>query len=379
VRIEYPIIKADSQGIWYIWYDRHKRKSLKTSDKRIAAQALSKEKQKKVEGALFVPKKDLTLSAYVKDYLEIRKKEVASDTYDADKLALDHLVAAVGADKKLSKIDTHDIATLHTYLMTPRPYPTKTGKVIFKVASNTSCNTYDRHLRHAFVKAQEWGYIREHPYMSSVTKRKIKFLPEQPRPFREMTEEEIRRTLLPAIKDLSFRLMIQAYLLTAARGGEICNAHRDWIHEKEVMIQGKIERVRFLVLPETKTHVQHEIPISAELEEVLSQLPAEGYLFPKWRRVQTVSKKLRKILKNAGLDNMWLHGLRHDSSHKLSRRGVPLKVRMAYTNHKQVSTMLRYEHPTDEDLVRAADTLHFSPIISSDNATKAQQIADKTE
>jgi integrase len=109
------------------------------------------------------------------------------------------------------------------------------------------------------------------------------------------------------------------------------------------------------------------------MEEVLKQLPNKGYLFPSYRNVSTVSKKLKRILRTIPIvegsdpkegnlgDGMWLHGLRHDTSHKMSRKGVPLKVRMELTNHKSIQSMLRYEHPDDQDLREGANVIHYDP------------------
>ena len=65
---------------------------------------------------------------------------------------------------------------------------------------------------------------------------------------------------------------------------------------------------------------------------------------------------------------MWLHGLRHNTGTKISRLGYPVKARMKLLGHKQMSTMLRYDHPDDDDIRAAGESLHFSPIMVPQDA-----------
>jgi integrase len=113
------------------------------------------------------------------------------------------------------------------------------------------------------------------------------------------------------------------------------------------------------------------------MDAILAQLPEEGYLFPRWRKPQTVSHKLKRILRSIGRGDMWLHGLRHNTATKLSRKGYPVKARMKLLGHVQMSTMLRYDHPDDNDLIDAGNSLHFDPILKEPSDTEEHKKSTK--
>ena len=366
-------MRQGSNGYWYIYWTNRDRESLKTRDKNIARQVFNLRKLETRDAELqALAKKAPTLQGFHDEYIAFRKGEGnAKATVDNDSLALRSLLEYTG-DKLISDIDSRDVDKFHAWLMTPRMIKTPKGKdKLFDGCKKASVNCYIRHLKSAFNRAVRWGYIAKSPYGG------IKQYPEPEQPFRELTDTEIREKLLPAIKEVDFRLMIQACLQLGARGGEICAAHRDWITEEESGDGGKR---KWLVFPDTKRHMSRKVPIGPEMEAILSQLPEKGYLFPRWRRVQTVSHKLKKILRKIGRGDQWLHGLRHNTATKLSRNGHPLRARMKLLGHKQMSTMLRYDHSDDRDLIAAGDSLHFTPILKrapADKDTKKTQTRKK--
>ena len=93
--------------------------------------------------------------------------------------------------------------------------------------------------------------------------------------------------------------------------------------------------------------------------EILKQLPVKGYLFPRWRNVETVSKKLKRYLRLVGLGHMSLHGLRHTNISHLTMKGVPDEAIMKMSGHTQKSTLKRYQHLSPDYLIEIADKLHF--------------------
>jgi hypothetical protein len=261
MRTEYPTIKKGPGGVWYVWYDRHTKRSLKTTNERKAKQALATIRTKLREEGFFIPSKNARLSYFIEEYLKARKAEVEPNTYHLDEVGLESFIKAVG-DKRMTQIGNKDVSLFHWWCKQPKPKRLRNGKFKLVVARNTTINAYDRHLRHAFSVAQGWGYIKTHPYEDlSRPGKKVRFLPETPRPFREMTEEEIKNKLLPAIRELDFRLMIQMYLLCAGRGEELCNAHRDWISEKEVKLRdGTVQKMAFHNLSEDQNSQPTQLP-----------------------------------------------------------------------------------------------------------------------
>ncbi len=281
-------------GYWYIFWTNTVRDSLHTKDKDLAAQVFNVRRRERRDEELqkLGPKTCPALSDFIAEYKKYRESDgCAESTVDNDILSLSSLRAFTG-DMLLSDISRRDIDLFHADLQKPKIVETKTGKQIrTQGCRRTSVNAYIRHIKHAFYKAQEWGYIEKNPY------EKYKPYDEPEQPFKELTDLEIREKLLPAIKEDDFRAMIQMYLQVGARASELCTAHRDWVVEIED--RNGVPR-KWLIFPETKRHQSRKVPIGEDLETIIEKLPREGYLFPRWRKPQSVSHKLKKILRSTG-------------------------------------------------------------------------------
>jgi integrase len=352
MRHQYPLMRQAANGYWYIWYGRLKRESLKTRDKRIAAQVFARKKQERRDQKLLAlrPKAERRLAEFITEYTTWRADERKSAaTVDMDGLALRLLLEHAG-NKSMSLIRPKDVDMFHAWLMQPKKITTPAKREKTKGGcARTTVNVYIRHLKVAFKRALRWGYIIENPYAD------VKQYSEDRKEPPFLTEREIKETLLPAIKpkDRDFKLMIEVYLYTGCRGAEVCRMQR-----RDFVMDGETGRL-FVVIPKTKTHRARRIPVPAAMLPILDELPALGYLFPRWRNVQTVSKKLKRYLRSVGLSHMYLHGLRHTTTSHLTMKGVPDKAKMQMLGHTQASTLKRYEHLSPDYLIEIADKLSF--------------------
>ncbi len=68
-----------------------------------------------------------------------------------------------------------------------------------------------------------------------------------------------------------------------------------------------------------------------------------------------VVTRWRRDLAKSGVENFWLHGLRHDRATKVLRKTGNLKLVQRVLNHAQISTTARYAHVTDEDVLQALE------------------------
>jgi len=351
-RHNYPELRQADNGYYYIWYSKAARESLKTKNKVLAKQAFAIKKQAKRDEDLknLRPKEEKSLKEFIEEYTKWRATEQKEpNTVTMDGQALGLLLEHVG-NKTMSAIEPRDIDLFHSWLMSPKPIRTKTGKKIKPGCATTTVNLYMRHLKVAWKTALRWGYITQDLYAGR------KPYPEDDKEIVPLTEEQITEVLLPSIPDkyADFRDLIAMYLYLGGRGYEICQADASHIITHEST--GR----RFLSIPKTKTHRARMVPIPAAALEIVDRLPEEGPLFPRWRRVDTVSHKLKKYLRACGLGHMWLHGLRHTAISHHIMRGTPTRAVMQLVGQTSEKVMRKYEHFAPGYLVEVSDALDFS-------------------
>ncbi len=146
---------------------------------------------------------------------------------------------------------------------------------------------------------------------------------------------------------------------TAMRRGEIASMR--WEHLDR--------QARVLRVPETKTGVPRQVPLSSRALAVLDALPRriDGYV---WGiRADGISQAFVRVVKRARaryeaecaaagknpdprmLRDLRFHDLRHEATSRLFERGLnPMQV-AAITGHKTLQMLKRYTHLRAEDLV----------------------------
>lgn len=113
----------------------------------------------------------------------------------------------------------------------------------------------------------------------------------------------------------------------------------------------------------TKQKKKEHLPLSDKALEVLQTIKKlitqdSPYLFPgkiDGQPLQEVKTFWKRILKEANIDNVRIHDLRHTHASHLVSSGLSLSVVGKLLGHTQASTTQRYAHLADEPLRQAAE------------------------
>jgi integrase len=170
---------------------------------------------------------------------------------------------------------------------------------------------------------------------------------------RALSEEEYQRLLAVAPSHL-WRILVCAYE-TGMRAGEIVGLTWDKVDLKTGFIR--------LAAEDTKTNEKRAIPLSPILKETLEEIRKEqrdgkvvaigGHVFT-WQGKplgrQGWKRSWATACRNATLEDLRFHDLRHTFVTRKVREGWDYKRIMAITGHKTFAVFQRYNNPTEEDL-----------------------------
>lgn len=127
---------------------------------------------------------------------------------------------------------------------------------------------------------------------------------------------------------------------TAMRRGEIVKVqwqHIDW-------------KRRILHIPETKTGVPRDVPLSERALAVFESMDTGvGKVF----KIQpdSISQAFERACKRAGIAELRFHDLRHEATSSFFERGLNTMEVATITGHKTLEMLNRYTHLRAEDLV----------------------------
>ncbi|WP_234003133.1 tyrosine-type recombinase/integrase [Erythrobacter sp. SAORIC-644] len=199
-------------------------------------------------------------------------------------------------------------------------------------------------LKAMFAKAEAWGYIPEHSNPFGGVKknrgRKIE---------RFLSDAEMARlgqALADRLADQPVEVVVITLLtLTGCRRGEILN-----------LTWGEVQG-RKLKLTDSKTGPRI-VWLGKEARAVLDGLPRgnkDDRVFSfKGQSVSAINWFWRKLRRDAGLDDVRLHDLRHNYASLAARSSETLPMVGSLLGHKQVSTTARYAHLDDTSVLEAA-------------------------
>jgi integrase len=106
-------------------------------------------------------------------------------------------------------------------------------------------------------------------------------------------------------------------------------------------------------LRDTKNSEPRAVPLSIRAIAILKALPrqidAAAVVFPLSK--DFVIREFRQACKNAGIENLHFHDLRHEAVSRICEK-LPMHEAMRVTGHKTPSMLMRYYHPKAEDLAR---------------------------
>lgn len=211
--------------------------------------------------------------------------------------------------------------------------------------SDGYCNRALECLRHLLRLAVEEGVLEAAPL---VRLHKVNNARD-----RALSEEEYRR--LCAVAPLHLRRIIICAYETGMRAGEIIGLIWDKVDLKTGFIR--------LAAEDTKTNEKRAIPLSPLLWETLEEIRKEqregkvvsigGHVFT-WQRNplgrQGWKRSWATACRNAKLEDLRFHDLRHTFVTRKVREGWDYKRIMAITGHKTFAIFQRYNNPSEEDL-----------------------------
>lgn len=214
------------------------------------------------------------------------------------------------------------------------------------VAANRACAS----LARALGIAMKAGWIDHNPAVG------IRRNPEEARE-RYLTEDEMvrLRAVVDRHPDRVSTLIVWFALLTGARRGEILQARWPDIDLKAgVWMKPRLT---------TKQRRKHRLPLSADAVAVLRELralnPSLDLVIP--GNSETTLTRLKRawnaIRRDAQLEDVRFHDLRHSHASILISRGCSLALVGAALGHTQAQTTMRYAHLMDDALRDAANTV----------------------
>lgn len=341
MRHEYPVLKQERNGYYYIYFDRLARESLQTKDGHVAVQVFNIKKQeylhKLYEKILFLAKKkgDYTLDEYATIYLKAARNWKKAETLRIDEYVLNRLrefeYVIPGTETRV-RVGSLIIDQVKRFLLIIDAFH---GELL-KKASKASLNVYIRHLKSIFRYGADHELLMRNPY------EKVRQVRIQREPVRVLTDREIGKILAVREKprekgragfnpDKEFLLMIEAYLHTGCRCAELANLKREDLKKDHIVIRA------------TKTGQFRIIDLTQQAVAIFARIPRRKgmRLFPRWHP-QTVSHMFLDYAREAGIKDVNLHDLRHTFASRCLEAGMSLATVQVLLGHESIDTTVRY-------------------------------------
>jgi integrase len=211
--------------------------------------------------------------------------------------------------------------------------------------SPATCNRMLFVLKYVFNCARRWNFLEESPA------RDVSALPEHGFRERYLSEEEALRliSVLSVTPNRQAARAIKLLLLTGARKSEILGARWEYVDFRQ----------RILTVPLSKSGKPRHIPLSRAALRVLASIPRQSeWLFPSPftdSHITTIFEPWAKIRKEAELEDVRLHDLRHTFASFLVNSGCSLYEVQKILGHHDPKVTTRYAHLAQESLLRAAE------------------------
>lgn len=140
---------------------------------------------------------------------------------------------------------------------------------------------------------------------------------------------------------------------------------------------------KFLKVTRPKTSTKDHLPIRQTVRDILQQRSQAREIAKQKRgRVSNLvwespmgleidhdnftARRLRPMLRRAGVRNLKHHDFRHDFCSRLAMAGVPLQAIMALAGHSSIKTTMKYSHLSPDYLTGALDALEETALVYGD-------------
>ncbi len=287
------------------------------------------------------------------DYLErhaIPNKRPAS--VRDDRSMLDRAILPRVGQVKVAAVTRRDIEVLHNAL---RATPYQANRVLALLSK-------------MFNLAVAWGWRGDNP---------ARGIPrfQEDRHERWLSTDELARlwAVLEQHQNRRAANAVKLMILTGARRSEVLSATWD---------QFDLDRKRWTKPSHhTKQKKTEHVPLSAQALALLSAVKAEAdaecpYLFPgnaPDKPLGDIKHFWQRVCREAGIEGVRVHDLRHTYASSLVSRGVSLHIVGRLLGHTQPQTTARYAH-LDDDALRAATDSFGSAVEGAARARKAEVV-----
>ena len=295
--------------------------ALREAVAKVQAQKCGVEEKKSVRFADFIP-------LYLENYAKPNKKSWICDQYALDA----HLIPY------FEKMDLREVSSFHVEAYRARRLKQGVGK--------STTNREMALLKKIFNLAIDWGYCETNPL------HKIRLFSEKDN-LRERVlspEEELR--LMERLPD-QIRPIAETALSTGMRKNEIL-----CLKWENVDLES-----RFIRVVGTKSGKNRTIPINERLLKLLLTLKKKAkalYVFPNpktGKPYQGIKKSFQKACREAGIENLRFHDLRHTFGTRLINGGADIVTVKTLLGHHSVVITQRYTHTNSEQTRQAVDLL----------------------
>lgn len=275
----------------------------------------------------------ITVADLTKEYLELhanvnkRTKSIKDDTRMISNVILPKL-----GKFNIKIVTSLDLQKLHRDLK-DKPYLANRVRAL---------------INKMFNLARDWGWLTDNPVLG------IEKYQEEKRD-RWLNDGELQR-LWAVLEKYNHHLTTHVFkllLLTGARKGELLQATWDQF-DLEKGIWTKPSHL-------TKQKKKEHLPLSENALQVINQVKqfkkeSSLYLFPgkiDGQPLQEIKTFWKKVIKEAGIENVRIHDLRHTHASHLVSSGLSLSIVGKLLGHTQAATTQRYAHLADEPLRQA--------------------------
>ncbi|PLW68149.1 site-specific integrase [Pseudohalioglobus lutimaris] len=226
--------------------------------------------------------------------------------------------------------------------------------------SPATADHYLKLIRHALNLAVDWSLLDKNPALG------IKQFNVDNRQERLLTDEELQR-LLSVLDNATNRqrtaaLAVKLLLFTGARVNEALTAEWKDIDRKS--------RTWMVQATNSKSKRRRSIPLNAKALAILDEIGTRGkskWLFTSSRnakdgskekaRLKNINKVWYVLRKEADLEHIRLHDLRHMNASMLINSGHSLYVVQQVLGHSDPAVTQRYSHLTPDTLQEAANSV----------------------
>ncbi len=192
----------------------------------------------------------------------------------------------------------------------------------------------------------------------SVTMPKIRYLREERKEARVLTEAEQKRLTAFLLKEMDiYKFGALLALYTGIRIGELCALQWPDIKEDRLRISKTMQRLKvapgktIIHIGEPKSRNSHrEVPLPAFLSPFVERFRcAEGYVIrttlSEHSEPRIIQRKFQRITEDCGLEGVTFHTLRHTFATRCVEAGFDVKTLSEILGHSDTKTTLnRYVH-----------------------------------